>query len=162
MRCFIIGGETESIPIMRMATGPRGLPPSWPTMPIRSAKASKLRERCGLAGCAILPRWRPGRMRPSLPLPRARMGQPQIVGYNKAAMVFLMLRDLLGRDTFDRALHTFWQRAALPHCILGGFGARLRVSLRPGSSCVLRPVALTRRRTRSGACGSETCEVRFW
>jgi aminopeptidase N len=36
-------------------------------------------------------------------------GASQIVGYNKAAMVFLMLRDLLGRDTFDRALQTFWR-----------------------------------------------------
>ena len=36
-------------------------------------------------------------------------GATQIVGYNKAAMVFLMLRDLLGRETFDRALRTFWR-----------------------------------------------------
>ncbi|WP_255398976.1 M1 family metallopeptidase [Nitrosovibrio sp. Nv6] len=36
-------------------------------------------------------------------------GATQIVGYNKAAMIFLMLRDLLGRETFDRALQTFWR-----------------------------------------------------
>jgi hypothetical protein len=36
-------------------------------------------------------------------------GATQIVGYNKAAMVFLMLRDLLGRDVFDRGLHSFWR-----------------------------------------------------
>ena len=36
-------------------------------------------------------------------------GASQIVGYNKAAMVFLMLRDLLGREIFDRALQTFWR-----------------------------------------------------
>ncbi|HEX8874497.1 MAG TPA: M1 family aminopeptidase, partial [Nitrosospira sp.] len=36
-------------------------------------------------------------------------GATQIVGYNKAAMVFLMLRDLLGRDTFDRTLRAFWR-----------------------------------------------------
>ena len=36
-------------------------------------------------------------------------GASQIVGYNKTAMVFLMLRDLLGRETFDRALQQFWR-----------------------------------------------------
>lgn len=36
-------------------------------------------------------------------------GATQIVGYNKAAMIFYMLRDLLGRETFDRALQTFWR-----------------------------------------------------
>jgi hypothetical protein len=35
-------------------------------------------------------------------------GASQIVGYNKAAMVFLMMRDLLGQETFDRALQLFW------------------------------------------------------
>ncbi len=36
-------------------------------------------------------------------------GATQIVGYNKSAMVFLMLRDMLGRETFDRALQAFWR-----------------------------------------------------
>jgi aminopeptidase N len=36
-------------------------------------------------------------------------GATQIVGYNKSAMVFLMLRDMLGRETFDRALQGFWR-----------------------------------------------------
>jgi hypothetical protein len=36
-------------------------------------------------------------------------GATQIVGYNKSAMVFLMLRDMLGRETFDRALLAYWQ-----------------------------------------------------
>jgi len=35
-------------------------------------------------------------------------GTSQIVGYNKSAMVFLMLRDMLGTQTFDRALRRFW------------------------------------------------------
>ena len=35
-------------------------------------------------------------------------GASQIVGYHKAAMVFLMLRDLLGRETFDRGIRAFW------------------------------------------------------
>ena len=36
-------------------------------------------------------------------------GASKIVGYNKAAMIFLMLRDLLGRKSFNRALKTFWR-----------------------------------------------------
>ena len=36
-------------------------------------------------------------------------GSSQIVGYNKAAMVFFMLRDLLGAGVFDRALQAFWK-----------------------------------------------------
>lgn len=35
-------------------------------------------------------------------------GASQIVGYNKAAMMFLMLRDLLGYESFDRAIRAFW------------------------------------------------------
>ena len=35
-------------------------------------------------------------------------GASQIVGYNKAAMVFLMLRDRIGRDAFDRGIREFW------------------------------------------------------
>lgn len=33
----------------------------------------------------------------------------QIVGYDKAAMTFLMLRDLIGRDAFDRGVKLFWR-----------------------------------------------------
>jgi hypothetical protein len=35
-------------------------------------------------------------------------GTSQIVGYNKSAMFFLMLRDMLGTETFERALRRFW------------------------------------------------------
>ena len=37
-------------------------------------------------------------------------GASQIVGYNKAAMTFLMLRDLLGQESFNRALQLFWNQ----------------------------------------------------
>jgi hypothetical protein len=37
-------------------------------------------------------------------------GTSQIVGYNKAAMVFFMLRDLIGREAFDRGIRAFWQK----------------------------------------------------
>lgn len=51
----------------------------------------------------------PGQDAPLTTFTSRTHGATQIVGYNKAAMVFLMLRDLLGRDTFDRALHAFWR-----------------------------------------------------
>lgn len=36
-------------------------------------------------------------------------GTSEIVGYDKAALLFLMLRDSLGHETFDRALRRFWR-----------------------------------------------------
>ena len=32
----------------------------------------------------------------------------QIIGYGKAAMIFVMLRDSIGRDVFDRGIKLFW------------------------------------------------------
>ena len=37
-------------------------------------------------------------------------GASQIVGYNKSAMLFFMLRDLIGAAAFDRGLRDFWSR----------------------------------------------------
>lgn len=37
-------------------------------------------------------------------------GIASIIGYNKAAMVFLMLRDEVGRAAFERGLRLLWQR----------------------------------------------------
>jgi hypothetical protein len=37
-------------------------------------------------------------------------GIASIIGYNKAAMVFLMLRDRIGKDAFERGLRLFWER----------------------------------------------------
>jgi hypothetical protein len=36
-------------------------------------------------------------------------GASQIVGYNKAAMLFFMLRDQIGKAAFDEGLRTFWR-----------------------------------------------------
>jgi len=36
-------------------------------------------------------------------------GMSQIVGYNKAAMMFLMLRDRIGHEAFDAGLRQFWR-----------------------------------------------------
>jgi hypothetical protein len=35
-------------------------------------------------------------------------GSDQVVGYHKAAMLFLMLRDTIGSDAFDQGLRAFW------------------------------------------------------
>ncbi len=48
-------------------------------------------------------------------LPLARFtsrthGTSQIVGYHKAAMTFFMLRDLIGREAFDRGIRAFWEK----------------------------------------------------
>lgn len=51
----------------------------------------------------------PGQDAPLTTFTSRTHGASQIVGYNKAAMTFLMLRDLLGRESFDRALQTFWR-----------------------------------------------------
>lgn len=37
-------------------------------------------------------------------------GIASIIGYNKGAMVFLMLRDKIGREAFERGLRLIWQR----------------------------------------------------
>lgn len=50
----------------------------------------------------------PGQDKPLTSFTSRLHGATQIVGYNKAAMLFLMLRDMLGQTTFDRALQTFW------------------------------------------------------
>jgi aminopeptidase N len=50
----------------------------------------------------------PGQDAPLTAFTSRTHGATQIVGYNKAAMVFLMLRDLLGKEVFDRGLHSFW------------------------------------------------------
>ncbi len=50
----------------------------------------------------------PGQDAPLTTFTSRTHGASQIVGYNKAAMTFLMLRDLLGRESFDRALQAFW------------------------------------------------------
>ena len=36
-------------------------------------------------------------------------GASQIVGYNKSAMLFFMLRDAIGNDAFDRGVRDFWR-----------------------------------------------------
>jgi aminopeptidase N len=71
-----------------------------------SADAARDMRRGWLRDFAALA---PGQDKPLATFTSRLHGATQIVGYNKAAMLFLMLRDMLGRETFDRALHTFWR-----------------------------------------------------
>jgi aminopeptidase N len=51
----------------------------------------------------------PGQDRPLVEFTSRTHGTSQIVGYNKAAMTFLMLRDLIGRNAFDAGIRRFWR-----------------------------------------------------
>ena len=50
-----------------------------------------------------------GQDRPLVEFTSRTHGASQIVGYNKAAMTFLMLRDLIGREAFDAGIRRFWR-----------------------------------------------------
>jgi aminopeptidase N len=62
-------------------------------------------------------------------------GAEQVVGYHKAAMVFLMLRDAIGTDAFDRALRAFWRE----HRGGGASWADLRAAFEAASKRDLGP-----------------------
>jgi len=72
-----------------------------------SAEAARRMRLGWLRDFAAMPRGQ------DLPLARFTSrthGASQIVGYHKAAMTFFMLRDLIGREAFDRGIRTFWER----------------------------------------------------
>jgi hypothetical protein len=52
----------------------------------------------------------PGQDQPLNQFTSRTHGTSQIVGYHKAAMLFFMLRDRLGRERFDAGLRQFWER----------------------------------------------------
>jgi len=62
-------------------------------------------------------------------------GAEQVVGYHKAAMVFLMLRDAIGTEAFDRGLRSFWRehrgRVASWDDLRAAFEAASKQDLRP-------------------------------
>jgi aminopeptidase N len=62
-------------------------------------------------------------------------GAEQVVGYHKAAMVYLMLRNAIGKEAFDRALRAFWREHR------GGVAAwsDLRAAFETASKQDLRP-----------------------
>jgi aminopeptidase N len=51
----------------------------------------------------------PGEDRPLAAFTARTHGASQIVGYHKAAMVFLMLRDRIGAEAFDAGVRRFWR-----------------------------------------------------
>ncbi len=51
----------------------------------------------------------PGQDQPLLTFTSRTHGASKIVGYNKAAMFFVMLRDWLGEDIFDEAIRVLWR-----------------------------------------------------
>jgi hypothetical protein len=72
-----------------------------------SAEAARQMRLDWLRDFAAVPRGQ------DLPLARFTSrthGTSQIVGYHKAAMTFFMLRDLIGREAFDRGIRAFWEK----------------------------------------------------
>ncbi len=72
-----------------------------------SAEAARQMRLGWLRDFAAMPRGQ------DLPLARFTSrthGASQIVGYHKAAMTFFMLRDLIGREAFDRGIRAFWEK----------------------------------------------------
>jgi hypothetical protein len=51
----------------------------------------------------------PGQDRPLAEFTARSHGTSQIVGYDKGAMVFVMLRDLIGAEAFERGVKRFWR-----------------------------------------------------
>jgi aminopeptidase N len=70
------------------------------------AAAREMRRRW-MRAYAALP---PAREQPLTAFRSRYHSASQVVGYHKAAMVFLMLRDEIGRDAYDRGIHRFWRR----------------------------------------------------
>lgn len=52
----------------------------------------------------------PGQDQPLIAFTSRTHGASKIVGYNKAAMFFSMLRDWLGESVFDEAIRTLWRK----------------------------------------------------
>lgn len=71
-----------------------------------SAAAAAEMRLAWLRDFAALP---PGSDAPLAAFKSRTHGAAQIVGYHKAAMLFLMLRDEVGREAFDRGIRAFWR-----------------------------------------------------
>jgi hypothetical protein len=72
-----------------------------------SEEAAKEMRRAWLSDFAAMP---PEEDRPLTAFTSRTHTASSIVGYNKTAMVFFMLRDAIGKDAFDRGLRLFWRR----------------------------------------------------
>jgi aminopeptidase N len=76
-------------------------------------------------------------------------GAAAAVGYGKAAMLFVMLRDLLGEQQFQRGPAAVLATAALSHRRLGRPAASLRAGVGTVADNFLQAVAGARRRTQT-------------
>jgi hypothetical protein len=72
-----------------------------------SSAAAREMRLAWLRDFAVVP---PGAHRPLATFRSRTHGAEAIAGYGKAAMVFLMLRDLIGEDAFNRGIRVFWSR----------------------------------------------------
>ncbi len=72
-----------------------------------SPQAAAAMRLAWLRDYAALP---PGEDAPLTRFTSRTHGASQIVGYDKSAMLFFMLRDAIGKDAFDAALRAFWTR----------------------------------------------------
>jgi hypothetical protein len=73
----------------------------------QSPAAGKTARLGWLRDLAAVP---PGEDTPLAAFTARHHGISSIVGYNKSAMLFLMLRDAIGNDAFESGLRLFWQR----------------------------------------------------
>jgi aminopeptidase N len=77
----------------------------------------------------------PGQDRPLAEFTARKLSTSQIVGYNKAAMLFLMLRDAIGAPAFDQGVRRFWSehrfRVASWRDLQGAFAAAAGRDLGP-------------------------------
>jgi len=71
-----------------------------------SADAARAARLAWLRDFAAMP---PDDDRPLARFTSRSHGASQIVGYDKSAMLFFMLRDLIGKDAFDAGLRGFWR-----------------------------------------------------
>jgi len=76
----------------------------------RSKKAAKAMRIAWLRDYAALP---PARDRPVTTFVSRSHDAEQIIGYNKVAFIFHMLRQNIGQDAFDQGIRLFWQRHAM-------------------------------------------------
>jgi hypothetical protein len=72
-----------------------------------SADAAREMRLSWLRDFAAVP---PGQDRPVAEFTSRTHGTSQIVGYHKAAMLFLMLRERIGREAFDAGVRRFWEQ----------------------------------------------------
>ena len=166
-KCCTTGGATASTPITRAATGPRGSPTSWRTTPTAKRAGPEAARAARLAWLRDYAAMPPAEDRPLARFTSRTHGAPQIVGYDKSAMLFFMLRDLIGEAAFDKGVRGFWRTYRFRIASWDDLRARIRARLGDkiwrGSSSngcdapAPRPCASNRRRRSARAARRPLC-----